>query len=62
MRPKRSVSNGAQVIKYIDDTWDPNNQQNFIQVSDNGNGMTWDMVRYAYLDVGRDCREVEKNR
>ena len=24
----------------LDDTWDPNNQQHFIQVSDNGNGMT----------------------
>lgn len=44
----------------LDEPWDPNNQQQFIQVSDNGNGMTWDMVRDAYLDVGRDRREVER--
>jgi len=43
----------------LNEAWDPNNQQQFIEVSDNGNGMTWDMVRDAYLDVGRDRREVE---
>src|SRR3990172_8351840 len=44
----------------LDEAWDPNNQQQFIEVSDNGNGMTWDMVRDAYLDVGRDRREAEQ--
>ncbi|HUS58095.1 MAG TPA: ATP-binding protein [Planctomycetota bacterium] len=44
----------------LDEAWDPINQDQFIQVSDDGNGMTWDMVRDAYLDVGRDRREVEK--
>lgn len=40
--------------------WDPTNKEHTIEVSDNGNGMTWDMVRDAYLDVGRDRREAEK--
>jgi hypothetical protein len=44
----------------LDEAWDPTNQDQFIEVSDDGNGMTWDMVRDAYLDVGRDRREVEK--
>jgi hypothetical protein len=39
--------------------WDPTNNRQFIEVVDNGNGMNWDMVRDAYLDVGRDRREVE---
>jgi hypothetical protein len=43
----------------LNETWDPANGHHSIEVSDNGNGMTWDMVRYAYLDVGRDRREVE---
>jgi hypothetical protein len=43
----------------LDDAWDPTNERHFIEVSDNGNGMSWDMVRYAYLDVGRDRREAE---
>ncbi|MEX0697610.1 MAG: ATP-binding protein [Dongiaceae bacterium] len=45
----------------LDEAWDPDNHQQFIEVSDNGNGMTWDMVRDAYLDVGRDRREVERS-
>jgi hypothetical protein len=44
----------------LNEAWDPANQEQFIEVSDNGNGMMWDMVRYAYLDVGRDRREAEK--
>jgi HSP90 family molecular chaperone len=44
----------------LDESWDPTNQDQIIEVSDNGNGMTWDMVRYAYLNVGRDCRKTEK--
>ena len=43
----------------LDEAWDPNDQGQFIEVSDNGNGMDWDMVRDAYLDVGRDRREAE---
>jgi len=44
----------------LDVPWDPTNAIQFIEVSDNGNGMTWDMVRDAYLDVGRDRREAER--
>ncbi len=44
----------------LDASWDPNDDSQFVEVSDDGNGMTWDMVRYAYLDVGRDRREVER--
>lgn len=44
----------------LDKAWDLNNQEQLIEVSDNGNGMTWDMVRDAYLDVGRDRREIER--
>src|SRR5229473_6518354 len=44
----------------LDKPWDPADQGQFIEVSDNGNGMTWEMVRDAYLDVGRDRREVEQ--
>ena len=43
----------------LDAAWDPTNEGQSIEVSDNGNGMTWDMVRDAYLDVGRDRREAE---
>lgn len=50
----------AKVRLPLEETWDPTNQDRFIEVSDNGNGMTWDMIRDAYLDVGRDRREVEK--
>jgi hypothetical protein len=39
--------------------WDPANRQQIIEVADNGNGMTWEMVRDAYLDVGRDRREAD---
>jgi len=44
----------------LNEAWDPANQDHIIVVSDDGNGMTWEMVRDAYLDVGRDRREVEK--
>src|SRR2546426_12697155 len=44
----------------LEQAWDPTNQEQLIEVSDNGNGMTWDMVRDAYLDVGRDRREAER--
>ena len=43
----------------LDEGWDPANESQFITVSDNGNGMTWDMVRDAYLNVGRDRRKTE---
>ena len=44
----------------LDEAWSPSNLNQTIEVSDDGNGMTWDMVREAYLDVGRDRREAEK--
>jgi len=44
----------------LGEPWTSNNASHFIEVADNGNGMTWDMVRDAYLDVGRDRREEEK--
>src|SRR5438094_454348 len=44
----------------LDEAWDPTRQDQAIVVSDNGNGMTWEMVRDAYLDVGRDRREAEQ--
>lgn len=44
----------------LDEAWDPTDPDHVIQVSDNGNGMTWDMVRDAYLNVGRDRRKTEK--
>ena len=50
----------VQVRLPLDKAWDPTNQSQIIEVSDDGNGMTWDMVRDAYLDVGRDRREIEK--
>ncbi len=43
----------------LDEPWDPGNEEQFIRVSDDGNGMTWDMVRNAYLNVGRDRRKIE---
>ena len=43
----------------LDKRWDPANDNQFITVSDDGNGMTWDMVRDAYLNVGRDRRKTE---
>jgi hypothetical protein len=44
----------------LEEAWDPTHGSQFIEVWDDGNGMTWDMVRDAYLDVGRDRREEEK--
>ena len=44
----------------LGESWEQDNQSHFIEVSDNGNGMTWEMVRDAYLDVGRDRRKAEK--
>ncbi len=47
----------------LDEPWDSANESQIITVSDNGNGMNWDMVRDAYLNVGRDRRKTEgKNR
>ena len=43
----------------LDEAWDSSDQNQTIEVSDDGNGMTWEMVRDAYLDVGRDRREVD---
>lgn len=44
----------------LDEAWDPSRNDQSIMVSDDGNGMNWDMVRDAYLDVGRDRREVDR--
>lgn len=44
----------------LDESWEPDNEKHTIEVSDDGHGMTWDMIRYSYLDVGRDRREEEK--
>lgn len=44
----------------LDEPWTAANPEHLIEVSDTGNGMTWEMVRDGYLDVGRDRREQEK--
>lgn len=44
----------------LDEAWDSGNDDQIITVSDNGNGMTWEMVRDAYLNVGRDRRKAER--
>jgi hypothetical protein len=44
----------------LDETWNLDNPDHFIEVSDDGNGMNWDMVKDAYLEVARDRREEEK--
>src|SRR5713226_9390145 len=44
----------------LSEPWTSGTPSHFIEVADNGNGMTWDVVRDAYLDVGRDRREQEK--
>jgi Histidine kinase-, DNA gyrase B-, and HSP90-like ATPase len=51
-------ANEVRVRLPLDEPWSPTSNQ-YIQVADNGNGMTWDMVRDAYLDVGRDRRESD---
>ncbi|RQV96776.1 hypothetical protein EH220_05265 [bacterium] len=43
----------------LDEPWDPSSRGQVLEVSDNGNGMNWDMVRDAYLNVGRDRRHTE---
>jgi hypothetical protein len=50
----------VNVLLPLDKPWDASDETQIIEVSDDGNGMTWEMVRDAYLDVGRDRREVEK--
>jgi hypothetical protein len=44
----------------LDEPWDPVNEKHVIEVEDNGSGMTWSMIRDAYLDVGRDKRVAEQ--
>lgn len=44
----------------LDTPWNPANEQQVITVSDNGNGMNWEMIRDAYLNVGRDRRKTEE--
>lgn len=57
------ISNGwdadaktVEVSIPLDEPWDSTNQKQTIVVSDDGNGMNWEMVRRAYLNVGRDRR------
>jgi hypothetical protein len=50
-------SNRVEVRLPLEESWSPSRADQLVEVSDNGNGMTWDMVRDAYLDVGRDRRE-----
>jgi len=50
----------VQVRLPLGETWSTSNPAHYIEVSDNGNGMDWEMVRDAYLDVGRDRREAEQ--
>lgn len=53
-------ANTVAVRLPLDEPWNSSNPDHVIEVADDGNGMTWDMVRDAYLDVGRDRREVDK--
>jgi len=50
----------VEVELLLDEGWDPTNDSHVIIVRDNGHGMTWEMIRDSYLDVGRDRREAEK--
>jgi hypothetical protein len=50
----------VEVRLTLDEPWNPGNEKQVIEVADDGDGMTWDVVRDAYLDVGRDRREAEK--
>ena len=43
----------------LDTPWKPDDPNHVITVSDNGHGMTWEMVRDGYLNVGRDRRKSE---
>lgn len=43
----------------LDTPWSPDAGEQTIVVRDDGHGMNWDMVRDAYLDVGRDRRRAE---
>lgn len=45
----------------LGEAWDPTDETHIIVVEDDGHGMSWEMVRDAYLDVGRDRREAEKS-
>ncbi|MEI9994666.1 MAG: ATP-binding protein [Rhizomicrobium sp.] len=49
----------VDVIVPMGEAWRPDDAAHVIRVEDNGNGMTWDMIRDAYLDVGRDRREED---
>jgi hypothetical protein len=50
----------VEVHMPLDEAWSPDNVNQVIKVSDNGDGMNWEMVRDSYLDVGRDRREAER--
>jgi hypothetical protein len=46
----------VKVTVPLDVAWEPGNADHYIEVSDDGLGMDWEMVRDGYLDVGRDRR------
>lgn len=43
----------------LDTPWSASDDSQVITVEDDGIGMNWDMIRDAYLDVGRDRRAAE---
>lgn len=49
----------VRVLVPLDEAWDPANPEHEIRIQDDGLGMTWEMVRDGYLDVGRDRRQEE---
>lgn len=51
----------VRVVIPLGQAWEPGNEKHVIQVEDDGLGMTWDMVRDAYLDVGSDRRQRDKS-
>ena len=53
-------ANEVKVRIPLDEPWEHDNENQIIEIEDNGNGMTWEIVKDAYLDVGRDRREQEK--
>src|SRR5437867_13425286 len=42
----------VDVMLPLGETWSPTNPDHIIEVSDDGNGMTWYMVRDVYFDDG----------
>ncbi len=53
-------ANNVRISLPLGQAWDQNDDEHVIVVEDDGHGMTWGMVRDAYLDVGRDRRDADK--